>query len=79
MEVAVKTIEEIKTSLAQISEAEEPEKYLISRIEEWMIAGAPAVPQKKTLEQRTTYFSNLQFLTLKQLLRNAADKTTGIV
>ena len=42
-----------------------------AQLEEWMLAGASAPPQAKTLRQREKYFSGVEFVGLEELLRRA--------
>lgn len=43
----------------------------IAQVEEWMVAGASACPREKTLKQRETYFSNVEFHTISEFLKEA--------
>ena len=71
MEISRKTIAEIQASLDQHSKDTDDDKLVIAQVEKWMVAGASAVPQQKTLEQRGKFFSALKFSTLEQLLEHA--------
>lgn len=45
----------------------------IAELEEWTVSGATACPKETTLCQRDKYFSEIQFLTVEEMLRMAED------
>lgn len=70
-----KSAQEIEDSIAEhVARGEEdtPE-VIIARVEEWMIAGATALPRDKTLRQRKKYFGKVKFSALQELLLRAKD------
>lgn len=52
---------------------EDTPQMIIARVEEWMIAGATALPREKTLRQRKKYFGKVKFSALQELLVRAKD------
>ncbi|MCJ1350965.1 MAG: hypothetical protein MMC33_000947 [Icmadophila ericetorum] len=46
-------------------------EYMIACNDQWSITGGAALPQEKTLRQRTKYFSNMKFSTLEEVLRRS--------
>lgn len=52
---------------------EDTPEMIIARVEEWMIAGATALPREKTLRQREKYFGKVKFSALQELLLRAKD------
>lgn len=70
-----KAAQEIENFIAENvtrSEEDTPE-MIIARVEEWMIAGATALPREKTLRQRKKYFGKVKFSALQELLLRAKD------
>lgn len=70
-----KSAQEIEDFIAEHvprGEEDTPE-MIIARVEEWMIAGATALPREKTLRQREKYFGEVKFSTLQELLLRAKD------
>lgn len=53
---------------------EDTHEMIIARVEQWMIAGATAVPREKTLRQRGKFFGKVKFSTLQELLVRAKDQ-----
>ena len=74
MEVTRKPIEEMKASKARHEADGNGEQLVIAQVEEWMIAGASAVPKNQTLKQRTRFFDGVQFSTLQDLLHTASSR-----
>lgn len=70
-----KSAQEIEDFIAEHvprGEEDTPE-MIIARVEEWMIAGATALPREKTLRQRKKYFGKVKFSALQELLLRAKD------
>ena len=62
--------DQIQRSLIE-HEHGDPDKYVISQVDDWMVSGGCALPRQKTLGQKEKYFSKLNFVTLRELLERA--------
>lgn len=65
-----RTLEDIRLSFTTSSNMEDS---MLAQMEEVMVMGCLACPQKKTLKQRERYFNSLRFLGLEDLLRYAKE------
>ena len=65
MPVTYRSWEAIQQTLAESDDAEVLE---VAQIEEMMVMGCLACPREKTLRQRETYFSEVGFMGLEELL-----------
>lgn len=75
MSKTFKSAQEIEDFIAKYAprgEEDTPE-MIIARVEQWMIAGATALPREKTLQQRERYFGKVKFSALHELLLRAKD------
>ena len=72
--MSYKSADDIQRFLEEHADDDDTPELEIARVEEWMIAGASACPQEKTLRQRAKYFGNVKFSTLEELLRVAKER-----
>lgn len=70
-----KSAQEIEGFITEHADRGEEDRHemIIARVEQWMIAGATALPKEKTLRQREKYFGKVKFSTLQELLVRAKD------
>lgn len=71
-----KSAQEIEDFIAEhvAQDEEDTHGMIIARVEQWMIAGATALPREKTLRQREKFFGRVKFATLQELLVRAKDQ-----
>lgn len=71
----IKSVQEIEDFIAEHAPlcGEDTPEMIIARVDQWMIAGATALPREKTLRQREKYFGKVKFSTLQELLLRAKD------
>lgn len=76
MPKTLKSAQEIEDFIAEhvAQDEEDTHEMIIARVEQWMIAGATAVPREKTLRQREKFFGRVKFATLQELLVRAKDQ-----
>lgn len=63
--------EQIQRSLIEHENGGDPDKCVISQVDDWSVSGACALPREKTLRQKEKYFSKLNFVTLSEVLERA--------
>ncbi len=65
------SLEQIQRNLIEHENGGDPDKYVISQVDDWSVSGACALPREKTLRQKEKYFSKLDFVTLSEVLERA--------
>ena len=65
-----RSLEVIRLSLATSSSMEES---MLAQMDEVIVMGCLACPKEKTLKQRESYFKDIKFLGLEDLLRYTKD------
>ena len=63
--------DQIQRNLIEHEHGGDPDKYVISQVDDWMVSGGCALPRQKTLGQKEKYFSKLHFVTLRETLERA--------
>jgi hypothetical protein len=71
MEITYKAVAEFESTTSEGHGSGLSREEEIAQVDEWIVAGASACPREKTLRQRSTYFSNLKFHTISELLQEA--------
>lgn len=71
-----KSAQEVESFIAEHAAPgeEDTHEMIIARVDQWMIAGATALPREKTIRQREKYFGKVKFSTLQELLVRAKDQ-----
>lgn len=65
------SLDQIQRNLIEHENGSDPDKYVISQVDDWMVSGGCALPRPKTLRQREKYFGTLNFVTLLEVLERA--------
>ena len=63
--------DQVQRNLIEHQNGGDPDKYVISQIDDWMVSGGCALPRQKTLRQKEKYFGKLNFVTLSEMLERA--------
>lgn len=67
------SLEDIQQSIEKFKDMPESTELAIAEAAEWTVMGATAVPKMKTLRQREMFFGDVEFRSIRDMLKLASE------